>query len=304
MNPADTLVDIAIFATSLEYLSNRESDGAAFSVSVDKLPPNMTIFNYAKNVSNLFNSGGFSNEIHFNGVTLANSPAYEMQATYGIPGEGDILKILERGTVIGNKVYSFSYASEPNLFEKYLPIAQKASESLDIFKTATPVLSNGRQQDEAITTYQSQKYGFNLKYPSTWIIQENLGSQLGVDLTLAITTAQESRFDSESENILVGVTSIPVSLSLNEFVTGTLDNLKQNSSHSYLSIGTKQNSQGILLKQLSLRGDQTNFHKRFKASKCLRYMTAKHILLLILHPLIMINIYRQTQDIMESFRFN
>ena len=224
MNPADTLVDIAIFATSLEYLSNRESDGAAFSVSVDKLPPNMTIFNYAKNVSNLFNSGGFSNEIHFNGVTLANSPAYEMQATYGIPGEGDILKILERGTVIGNKVYSFSYASEPNLFEKYLPIAQKASESLDIFKTATPVLSNGRQQDEAITAYQSQKYGFNLKYPSTWIIQENLGSQLGVDLTLAITTAQESRFDSESENILVGVTSIPVSLSLNEFVTGTLDN--------------------------------------------------------------------------------
>ena len=90
MNPADTLVT-AVFATSLEYLSNRESDGAPpFSVWVNSFPPNMTIFNYAKNVSNLFNSGGFSNEIHFNGVTLANSPAYEIQATYGIPGEAAI----------------------------------------------------------------------------------------------------------------------------------------------------------------------------------------------------------------------
>lgn len=304
--PDDTVVDVAIFATSLEYLMGQESEGAMFSVSVDKLPSNMTLVDYGNNLSSWSSTNGLSNEVKFNDLKLANNPAYEIHTMLAIPGDVYRLQTLERGTIIGNKVYMFSYASEPEHFEKYFPIVQKAADSLEISQTSAPLL-NGAQREQAVTTttsYKSQKYGFNIKYPSTWTIQENLGSQLGVDLTLAMTAPQESRFDNESENILVGVTSIPASLSLKEFVTGTLDNLKQNSPSFVLIDSYEIDLSGNPAQAIIFKRGPDQFPQAVEGVQMFTVHDGKAYTITYTASSHYDKYLQAAEDIMESFRFN
>ena len=71
---------------------------------------------------------------------LAGNPAYKLVATYtqtqGNENEYDDIdvKMMEIGTIIGDKVYDVHYSAEPEKFDSYLPAIQKMVNSLIIDK--------------------------------------------------------------------------------------------------------------------------------------------------------------------------
>lgn len=297
-NPTDTITDIVIFATSQEYLLNPGPKGALFSVSVDKLPPNMTINDYGKNVSNLFNSAGLSNIVNFNGITLGKHPAYELQVDYGIPGQPSTLKILERGTFVGNQVYTFSYGSEPSLFGYYLPVAQEAADSLEVSAINEP------QQEQTITSYHSKTYRFSIDYPSSWIVEESLGNYLGVDIALAITAPQESRFDNESENILVGVASISPGLSLDDFVARSLEYTEENSPSFKLINSNETSLSGSPAQTIIFKRDPDMFPQAVQGIQILTVHDNKGYDITYTASTHYDKYLEAAQKIMKSFRFS
>lgn len=178
----------------------------------------------------------------------------------------------------------------------------KAANSLEISKASQSV--NAAQKEGAITSYQSEKYGFNIKYPSTWAVEENLGIFLGLDITLAITAPQESRFDNESENILIGVTSIPSGLSLDEFVAGSLDYLKENSPSfklidSYETTLSSNPAQAIIFK----RGPDL-FPKAVQGVQIFTVHDAKGYGITYTASTYYDKYLQAAQNIMKSFRFS
>ena len=63
--------------------------------------------------------------------TLAGKPAYTIIGTYDLPSSG-LQKIMEIGTIIGDKAYSLQYIADAPKFSGYLPAVQKMIDSLQL----------------------------------------------------------------------------------------------------------------------------------------------------------------------------
>jgi hypothetical protein len=71
-----------------------------------------------------------ASEPTLNGVTLAGSPAYKV--IYSFTDQGENIKGLETGTMVGNKVYFITYENSPSKFDSDLPTVQKMIDSFKL----------------------------------------------------------------------------------------------------------------------------------------------------------------------------
>jgi hypothetical protein len=67
-------------------------------------------------------------------VVVAGKPAYTLIGTYELPSSG-LQKLMEIGTIIGDKAYSVQYIADAPRYADYLPIVQKMISSLVIKNT-------------------------------------------------------------------------------------------------------------------------------------------------------------------------
>ena len=63
--------------------------------------------------------------------TLAGKTAYTIIGTYDLPSSG-LQKLMEIGTIIGDKVYSLQYIADAPKYSEYLPAVQNMIHSLAI----------------------------------------------------------------------------------------------------------------------------------------------------------------------------
>jgi hypothetical protein len=75
--------------------------------------------------------------INTNSSILAGKPTYTIIGTYDLHSFG-LQKLMEVGTIIGNKAYSVQYIVDAPRYSDYLPIAQKMIGSLGI-KNSTDI---------------------------------------------------------------------------------------------------------------------------------------------------------------------
>jgi hypothetical protein len=68
------------------------------------------------------------------------NPAYKFTYTERIPEEDNIvLKTMEIGTIVGNKVYFIQYFAEESLYQKHLPTVEKMVDTLQIEDMIKPI---------------------------------------------------------------------------------------------------------------------------------------------------------------------
>ena len=72
--------------------------------------------------------------------SLAGKLAYTIIGTYDLPSSG-LQKIMEIGTIIGDKAYSLQYIADAPKFSGYLPAVQKMIDSLQITSQLVPIPS-------------------------------------------------------------------------------------------------------------------------------------------------------------------
>ena len=70
-------------------------------------------------------------EINTNSSILPGNSAYTLIGTYDLPSSG-LQKLMEVGTIIGDKAYSVRYIVDASRFSEYLPTVQKMIDSLQI----------------------------------------------------------------------------------------------------------------------------------------------------------------------------
>jgi hypothetical protein len=70
-------------------------------------------------------------ELSTNSSVLAGKPAYTLIGTYQDPSAG-LQKLMEVGTIIGDKAYSVQYIADAPKYSDYLPTVQKMIDSLVI----------------------------------------------------------------------------------------------------------------------------------------------------------------------------
>jgi hypothetical protein len=73
-------------------------------------------------------------ELSTNSSVLAGKPAYTLIGTYQDPSAG-LQKLMEVGTIIGDKAYSVQYIADAPKYSDYLPTVQKMIDSLTIGKS-------------------------------------------------------------------------------------------------------------------------------------------------------------------------
>ena len=74
-------------------------------------------------------------ELSTNSSILVGKPAYTIIGTYEGPSGAGLQKLLEIGTIIGDKAYSLQYIADAPKFSGYLPAVQKMIGSLVINKS-------------------------------------------------------------------------------------------------------------------------------------------------------------------------
>lgn len=191
-----------MFIPSEAHLLNPFLEGAALiGFSIDSLSANTTASRYSKDLTTSFASSGFR-LVDSNSTDVPGNHSYENIYAMNIPNSEQPLQTWEKGIIVGNNVYILSYSSEPSVFEKYLPIADKAKRSLKISSGKLPL----NQFESGLKTYQNEQYGFQLEYsPSTWQLDENfeipeipgIDNPSGISTPLALYARSESRFDLE-----------------------------------------------------------------------------------------------------------
>jgi hypothetical protein len=129
-NSGDSSTDIVTFSPK------DTSSSVTFDVSVDK------VVDSSENLKQYVSDSISDNKIELknytasepilNGVILASSPAYKV--IYSFTDQGENIKGLETGTMVGNKVYFITYENSPSKFVSDLPTVQKM---IDSFKLAS-----------------------------------------------------------------------------------------------------------------------------------------------------------------------
>jgi len=128
-NSGDSSTDIVTFSPK------DTSSSATFDVSVDKVDSSENLKQYVSDSisDNKIDLKNYTaSEPTLNGVTLAGSPAYKV--IYSFTDQGENIKGLETGTMVGNKVYFITYENSPSKFDSDLPTVQKM---IDSFKLAS-----------------------------------------------------------------------------------------------------------------------------------------------------------------------
>jgi hypothetical protein len=144
-NTTGTLIKIATFVSP----TGPDSDPTAgVSIYMDKLHNSTTTLNnYAhfvaftdyENIPSYFHAFKLL-ELSTNSSVLAGKPAYTLIGTYDLPSSG-LQKIMEIGTIIGDKAYSLQYIADAPKFSGYLPAVQKMTDSLQITSQLVPIPS-------------------------------------------------------------------------------------------------------------------------------------------------------------------
>ena len=133
--PIGALINIATFVSPSGPNSNPTADIAIY---IDRLHNSATnLINYAH-----FSLNGYKNfsafklvELNTNSFLLGN-PAYTLIGTYeGSSGAG-LQKLMEVGTIIGDKAYIIQYIADAPRYTDYLPTVQKMIDSL-VIKNST-----------------------------------------------------------------------------------------------------------------------------------------------------------------------
>jgi hypothetical protein len=134
-NASGTLINIATFVSPTGPNSNPTAD---VSIYMDKLHNSTTTLNnYAHFVASTDyeNSNSyyhaFKLELSTNSSILAGKPAYTLIGTYQDRSAG-LQKVMEIGTIIGDKAYSVQYIADAPKYSSYFPAAQKIIGSLVI----------------------------------------------------------------------------------------------------------------------------------------------------------------------------
>ncbi len=128
-NASGTPINIATFVSPTGPNSN---PAAEVSVYMDKLHNSTTTLNnYAHFVAFVDYENRTSDfhafrllELSTNSSILAGKPAYTLIGTYELPSAG-LQKLMEVGTIIGDKAYSVQYIADAPKYSSYFPAAQK-----------------------------------------------------------------------------------------------------------------------------------------------------------------------------------
>lgn len=126
-NSGDSSTDIVTFSPK------DTSSSATFDVSVDKVDSSENLKQYVSDSisDNKIDLKNYTaSEPTLNGVTLAGSPAYKV--IYSFTDQGENIKGLETGTMVGNKVYFITYENSPSKFDSDLPTVQKMIDSFKL----------------------------------------------------------------------------------------------------------------------------------------------------------------------------
>ena len=133
-NASGTLINIATFISPTGPNSNPTADVA---INMDNLHNSTTnLNNYARFIA--FND--YENRTSYHAFkllelstnsTLAGKPAYTIIGTYDLPSSG-LQKIMEIGSIIGDKAYSLQYIADAPKLSGYLPAVQKMIDSLQL----------------------------------------------------------------------------------------------------------------------------------------------------------------------------
>jgi hypothetical protein len=79
-------------------------------------------------------------ELNTNSSKLAGKLAYTIIGTYDLPSSG-LQKVMEIGTIIGDKAYSLQYIADAPRYPDYLPTVEKMIDSLQITSQLVPIPS-------------------------------------------------------------------------------------------------------------------------------------------------------------------
>jgi hypothetical protein len=133
--PSGDLINVAIFISPTAPDSNPT---ATVAIYIDRLHNSTTdLNNYAHFVAftdyeNNVNFHAFKLlELSTNSSILAGKPAYTIIGSYKNPSFG-LQKIMEIGTIIGDKAYSVQYILDAPKYTDYLPTVQKMIDSMQI----------------------------------------------------------------------------------------------------------------------------------------------------------------------------
>ena len=126
-NSGDSSTEIVTFSPK------DTSSSATFDVSVDKVDSRENLKQYVSDSisDNKIDLKNYTaSEPTLNGVTLAGTPAYKVM--YSFTDQGENIKGLETGTIVGNKVYFITYENSPSKFDSDLPTVQKMIDSFKL----------------------------------------------------------------------------------------------------------------------------------------------------------------------------
>ena len=149
-NASGTPINIATFVSPTGPNSNPTAD---VSIYIDKLHNSTTTLN---NYTHLVAFADYENrtsyfhafkllELSTNSSILAGKPAYTLIGTYELPSSG-LQKLMEVGTIIGDKAYSVQYIADAPKYSNYFPAAQKIIGSLVIENSTGARRSSGITQ--------------------------------------------------------------------------------------------------------------------------------------------------------------
>jgi hypothetical protein len=134
--PSGEPINVATFVSSTGPNSNPTADVAIYIDSFDNSTTNLD--NYAHFVAFADYENRPSDfhafkllELNTNSSILAGKPAYTLIGTYELHSSG-LQKLMEVGTIIGDKAYSVQYIADASQYSDYLPTVQKMIGSVQI----------------------------------------------------------------------------------------------------------------------------------------------------------------------------
>ncbi len=124
------------FIVVSEFFSPEETDGyfAEVTVAIDTMPRTTSIQSYLSQSIDIYRQDPAFQEFQLlsssvGNFTLEGMPAYSLEIAYTDPEFGP-QNMLEVGRIYENKVYYIQYFADTPIYQKYFPIAERMTESL------------------------------------------------------------------------------------------------------------------------------------------------------------------------------
>jgi hypothetical protein len=217
----------------------------------------LTLTAYADDLKEVYRNtyDNFQN-LSFDLVKLGDRPAYSLVQRHTLElSDGKIdLKVLETGTIVGDKVYSLHYIAEEDKYSKYLPVAEKMIKSFQLVSSSqninnkgtgssevTPDESTSSTSQSGYKSYQNAIHKVEAQVPAEWEIRENDptpdDSVSEIVYFLAPLTGSADQYHENigilSEGLFLGNSSLSEYLNYTiDAYAGGLKNFTLNSSNS------------------------------------------------------------------------